>query len=171
MRLRPILAPLPSGAVIDDSDELRDALTSLEFLLPEVLQELHPEWKEEGLDGIYPELLRKLGDDEIELVGLCILISDQTLIPLHLRLQLDLTDDCVSWFECRIGESVSDGMLRVPYNELVAHGTRLAVMTRLGSIKWVYRVGFGEPRCVIFGRFARSGGRSRWKGFPLCPIC
>jgi hypothetical protein len=52
--------------------------------IPEVLREIHSEWKYESLDGIYPEIARKNGDLEIEIIGLCIFIQDQTLTPLHL---------------------------------------------------------------------------------------
>lgn len=145
-RLRPILASLPSHAAIDDSDDLRGAFSALEYFLPEVLGEIHPEWMDESLDGIYPEVARKAGVDEIEIIGLCIIISDQTLTPLHLRLQLDSVDDAVSWLDCRLGESTADGMLRVPYSRSIVYGSKLHVLARLDSIDWVYRVGYGERR-------------------------
>jgi hypothetical protein len=144
--LRPMLASLPSCGTLDDSDDLRSALTALEWFLPEVLQEAHPEWKYESLDGIYPALARKSADNEIEIIGLCCLISDQTLTPLHLRLQLDSTQDAVSWLECRLGESTAAGMRREPYSQGIVYGNKLHVLERLDSIDWVYHVGYGEQR-------------------------
>ena len=51
-RLRAILIGIPTGATIGDSPEFRDALTGLEWFLPEVLAEIHPEWTGETLDAI-----------------------------------------------------------------------------------------------------------------------
>lgn len=141
-----MLASLPSDGTIDDSDDFRDALSALEFFLPEALREIHPEWKGESLDGIYPALARKSADNEIEIIGLCCLISDQTLTPLHLRLQLDSTQDAVSWLECRLGESTAGGMRREPYSQAIVYGKKLNVLRRLDSIDWVYHVGYGEQR-------------------------
>jgi hypothetical protein len=110
------------------------------------LRKSHPEWENESLDGIYPEVARKTGVDEIEIIGLCIIISDQTLTPVHLRLQLDSIDDAVSWLDCRLGESTAGGMLRVSYSRSIVYGSKLNVLARLDSIDWVYRVGYGERR-------------------------
>jgi hypothetical protein len=48
--LRTILANLPKGAHITHSEQVRDCLSGLEFFLSEVLRELRPEWKHEGLN-------------------------------------------------------------------------------------------------------------------------
>jgi hypothetical protein len=144
--LREAISPLPSHTVINESDRLRDALVALQFFLPHVLQEIHPEWRWEGLDEIYPAVARKVGDDEVEIVGLCCFVSDQTLTPLHVRLQLDSSVDAVSWLECHVGESTGKGMRRVPYSQGTVNGNKLHVLKRLGSIDWAYRVGFGERR-------------------------
>ena len=130
-------------AEIVESAEFRDVLSGLERFLVEVFQEIHPEWHREGLDGILPELARKNGDNEIEIVGLCIVLSDQTLAPLHLRLQLDPTENSVSWLECRLGQAMGDPARRVPYT--TNHG-RLPVLARLDSVDWAYHVGYGERR-------------------------
>jgi hypothetical protein len=137
---------LPIRGAIGESADLRDALAAIEFFLPEVLREVHAEWQEESLDGIYPAFIQKTGDDEIEIIGLCILISDQTLTPIHLRLQLAPTDNTVSWLECNLGEATDTGMLRVPYSRQIVYGDKLGVLKRLDSIRWVYKVGYGERR-------------------------
>ena len=145
-RLRPILASMPSDAAIAHFGNRRQALTALDFYLPEVLRQSHPEWEHESLDGIYPEVARKTGVDELEIIGLCKIISDQTLTPIHLRLQLDSVADAVSWLDCRLGESAAGGMLKVPYSPSIVYGSKPSVLARLESIDWVYRVGFGERR-------------------------
>ncbi|HVX62053.1 MAG TPA: hypothetical protein VHC19_15655 [Pirellulales bacterium] len=45
-RLRAALARLPSGANIPDSPEFLEALNELEYLLPDILAEVHREWEE-----------------------------------------------------------------------------------------------------------------------------
>src|SRR5215218_4706872 len=110
--LRSALADLPDGAGVPDSEPYRDALTALEYYIPEVLGELHREWRFGGLDGVIPVVARKAGAGEVELLGLCVLMDDQTLTPLHLRLRVSLIGDAVAWLECRLGEAGAGGMVR-----------------------------------------------------------
>src|SRR4029079_15732548 len=99
--LRTALAPLPIGSVIPESECLRAALCSLESYLVALLREIHVEWEHESLDGILPLTSRKTGEHEVEIVGHCILITDQSLTPIHVRLQHSSTDDEISWLEGR----------------------------------------------------------------------
>jgi hypothetical protein len=145
--LRAILADLPSGASFADSEQLPDVLTGLEYFLPVVLGEIHQEWKQEGLDGVLPLAARKTGDGEAEIFGLCIILSDQTLAPLHLHLQIADFDEEISWLECRLGERGQHGMMRTPYCELTAMKKRLHTLEgRADLIDWVYKVTFGQRR-------------------------
>lgn len=146
--LRAILADLPDGADIDDSEQFRAVLFGLESFLPhEVLMEIYPEWDRESLDGIMPMLARKTGEDEAEIFGLCILISDRTVTPLHVRLQAAASTDEVSWLECRLGERGNHGMVRVPYGSLGTIVKRLhALDCRPDQIDWVYKATFGHRR-------------------------
>ena len=143
--LRTILARLPTGASIDGSEEIQSALGGLEFFLPAVLREVYAEWDRESLDGFYPLFARKTGEREVELLGFCILISDQTLTPIHLRLQLSPTADEVSWLELRLGDSGANGMVRLPYpTEHTIYKLLHALRARADTIAWVYEVTFGE---------------------------
>ncbi|GAB5405737.1 MAG: hypothetical protein Aurels2KO_39680 [Aureliella sp.] len=117
---------------------------SLEFFLPGVLREIHAEWQHESLDGIYPAVFRKTGDREIELVGSALFISDQTLTPIHVRLQLSLDLGSVSWIDLKIGELKAGKCRREPYGSAEAHGAMLDVTNRLDSIDWYCHVGYGE---------------------------
>jgi hypothetical protein len=121
-----------------------DLLSAIEYFLPEVLREVHGEWQCESLDGVYPKIFHKTGDREIEIVGLALFISDQTLTPLHVRLQLSATFDCVSWIDLRLGEHSAHGCRRVPSDIPGAFGTMLHVTERLNSIDWYYHVCYGE---------------------------
>ena len=140
--LRAVLSCVSVGGSIDESESLRDALTSLEVYIPAVLREIHDEWRYESLDGFYSTVARKTRDYELELVGLCILISDQTLTPLHIRLEISPDEDEIVWLECKLGEAGRDGMVRIPYGS--TRVGKLANADRIKTIEWVYRVGFGE---------------------------
>lgn len=144
--LRAILAPLPIGADIPDSGDFRTVLGILEQYLPATLAEVYPEWKQESLDGFYPLVSRKTGEEEMEFFGLCILISDQTTTPIHFCLQVSSTDGEVSWLVCRLGEAGEQGMVR-DKSSLDAIPKRLhALEGRADRIEWVYRVTFGNRR-------------------------
>src|ERR1022692_459377 len=125
--LRTILADLPMGADIPDTEAFRQAvLSGLEWWLPGVIGEIHPEWLRMALDGIYPVVARKTVDGEAEIFGQCIFIDDQTLTPIYLRLQIAHTKDEISWLECKVGkrlegkpsETSEHGMVRLPYQSL-----------------------------------------------------
>jgi hypothetical protein len=146
--LRTILAGLPIGAGIDDSEEFRCALTALDWFLPGVLAEIHPEWTGQGLDGTYPHVARKTGEREVEIFGLTNFVSDQKMTPIHLHLQLSSATDEVSWLELRLGERGEHGMVKQPYTSEVAIYRRLhALSCREETMEWVYSVTFGE-KCL-----------------------
>ena len=143
--LRTILARVPNGENVADSEHLRDLLNGLEFFIPEVLREYHHEWYDDFLDGVIPIVARKSGEHEAELFGLCIMISDQTLTPIHIRLQVSPSSDEVLWFECRLGERGEKGMVRTPYKLMDrAMKPLFALLGREDMIDWVYKVTFGH---------------------------
>jgi hypothetical protein len=145
--LRAALADLPIGGTIPDSDEYREVLTALEYFIPVVLGELYREWTFQGLDGVVPVEARKTGEGEVEIFGLCCIISDQTLTPLYVHLQVAADDDEISWLECRLGERGQVGMVRKPYDFLRQMTKRLRVLDgRIELIDWVYKAQFGERR-------------------------
>ncbi len=141
--LRVVLDRLPAQAAIGESEDFRWVLCALERFLPEVVGEIHPDCP--TLDGIYPASARKHSRDEIEIIGICCLMS-QELMPLHVRLQLAESGDYVAWLECRLGEKVDGVSLKVPYSSGIASG--LTATKRLDSIEWFYEVSYGERRLV-----------------------
>ena len=142
--LRAVLAPLDDGSPIYQSEEFKNALVGLEWFIPEVLGEIHPEWNDESLDGILPAYARKIAAEELMVAGGCILISDQTVVPMHLRLKIGTSADQITWLECRLGERGDDGkMKRMPYDSWSAKKL-MAAAEELDSIDWVYKVKFGE---------------------------
>jgi hypothetical protein len=150
--LRLMLDGLAVGATIEDSEEFRRLLSSLEFFLPSVLGEVHGEWKDEGMDGILSAAARKTRPNEAEIIGLCVLISDQTLTPIHVRLQVCASGDEIEWLECNVGERGEGkcGMLRIPYDSMTGKHL-VAVAERANAIEWAYRVGYGQRHPIEKG--------------------
>jgi hypothetical protein len=145
--LRSILSHLDEGAAIEDSVRFRDVQAAFEYFVPATLAEPHPEWRNESLDGFYFHLARKTADLEAEFFGSCILISDQSLTPIHLRLQISDRINEVSWLECRLGEAGPHGMIRTNWStkKVTAMRLRLQDLTP-GDIEWVYQITFGQRR-------------------------
>lgn len=147
-RVCEILSPLLRSHEVGDSIILSSddghIFSSLQFFLPGVLREIHAEWRHESLDGIYPASFRKTGERDIELIGLALFISDQTLTPLHVRFQLSSDFDCVSWIDLKLGERIDGKCRRDPYGSATASGKTMHVTNRLGSIDWYYHVGYVE---------------------------
>lgn len=139
-----MLASLPIGGAVNDSEGLRVALSWLDVLLLEVLREIHTEWQDESFDGISVETARKTGSEDVEILGVAILINDQTWTPFWLRLQLDPSADTVAWLDLRLGETGSHGMVRLPYDTADTVGKRLCIDARRDTMTWAYHVGFGE---------------------------
>jgi hypothetical protein len=146
-RLRVILAEMPTGETIGDSPEFREALSGLEWFLPTVLAEIYPEWTGESLDGIYPHVAQKTGEAEADILGHCCLMSDQTVSPIHVRLQLSSIADEVSWLELKLGEKGQVGMVRTPYSCSPSLDKRLhALSPRASTMEWAYKVTLGERK-------------------------
>jgi hypothetical protein len=145
--LRLVLADLPNDAAIPDSEQFREVLTALEYFIPVVLGEIHREWTFQGLDDILPIEARKTGEGEAEIFGLCCIVSDQTLTPLHLHLQVAGSNDEISWIECRLGEREKEGIVRTPYRlRRLLTKRLLALDGRVDLIDWAYKVTFGHRR-------------------------
>lgn len=146
-RLRVIPAETLTGETIQYSPEFREALSGLEWFLPTVLAEIHPEWTGESLDGIYPHVAHKAGEAEADILWLCCLMSDQTVTPIHVRLQFSSTADEVSWLELKLGEKGQVGVVLTPYSCSPSLDKRLHSLSRSAStMKWVYKVTLGERR-------------------------
>ena len=140
--LRQLLAPLPVGAPIDESPELRLVLAGLERFTPEVLREIYPFWKRESLDGIVSNAVTKTGELEVEILGLCILMTTQVWMPIHVRLQLSPVVDELSWFECRVGERFGEPTIRGPRSQFVD------LPLQAEAITWTYAATFGERSAI-----------------------
>jgi hypothetical protein len=142
--LRSVLRDVEIGDRIPESEVFRDALSALEYYIPEVLREVHPEWKHESLDAVFPECSTKSAEHEIDIVGTCIVISDQTMVPTHTRIRVSATTNAIVSMQCKLGELAGKAMERIPYGG--NHGCRLHVASREETIQWAYDVAFGVPK-------------------------
>jgi hypothetical protein len=142
--LRTLLADVPNCASILGSDKEFDLFDGLEYYLPEVLRRTHSEWKHESLDGFWPLAFQKTGSTSAELFGMCMLISDQTLTPIHLHIQASPTADEISWLHCKLGEAGEDGMVRIHLTPGEVGAQVKALEGRADQIVWIYEVGFGQ---------------------------
>jgi hypothetical protein len=143
--LRMVLENLPNGADLPRSIELQEALYGLEFFLPKVIGEIHAEWKRESFDGILPLVARKIAECEVEIFGHCILISDQTMAPFHLRLRVGSSGEEISWLECKVGERGTHGMMRTRYDSPASTKRLYSLRDDADVIDWAFKVTFG-PR-------------------------
>lgn len=145
--LRAILIKLPDGGHIARDERFGAVLSSLERFLPEVLAEIHREWRRESFDGVLPLRARRVSEIEAEVIGHCILLSDQTIAPFHLCLQIGPLKDEVPWLELRLGERGDRGMVRLPYHFPRASTRLLQALENAGDrIHWAYQVTYGEKR-------------------------
>ena len=145
--LRMILDEVAPGDRVPDCAGLRDLLSGLEYLLPEVLAAEHRWWRYEGFDGILPVVARKVSPREIEVNGLCILISDQSVTPIQVRLGIASEADEIASLECKVGEpgDGAGGLRREPFDHHRIAKDLASVGDRASQIDWVYTAGMA-PR-------------------------
>jgi hypothetical protein len=116
----------------------------LERFLPQLLRQQYPKWRGESLDGVFVARARKASPSGIEIVGTCILMSDQTLAPLLAAFEVVPSQDAIASFNVSIGEPGGGplGISGPPCNS--GQATRLqqglAMRFDFGEIEWVYRV-------------------------------
>jgi len=136
-------------------------LSDLEFFPSAILGEVHGNGKTRALMESYPAVACKTGQNEAEILGLCILISDQNAEPPP-RLPSSLcVGDQITWLECMSASGRWKGghapnALYPMSGKQFAHGRRAAKPTSTGPIGWDLASG------------------SRWKvpidGSPMPPI-
>lgn len=135
--LRASIAPLFTGVPIENSEEFISFQSALERFVPAELG-----WDGESFDAFRFARSQKVAPDEVEFIGLALLISDQTWTPIHLWLRLSPQSDQFAVFDCRVGEP-GDGALgleRIPYGSGRVNKVLLHLPERIESIEWAYRV-------------------------------
>jgi hypothetical protein len=133
------------GTDVIDSPELDEVLGDLECFLPSILAEVYSYWKNESLDGIFLSEARKIDSCKAELAGACILMSDQSVTLLNIRLKVSACEEKIEWMECRLGKRGEETgeMECIPYARW-RHKALALARDPIESIDWVYKVTFGE---------------------------
>jgi hypothetical protein len=135
-----LLEEVPDGSplALDSSGEL---CNTLELLVPELLRRQHHEWKTESIDGFFFSSAVKISELSAELVGTCILISDQTVTPFALDMSLAGWHDFAA-LRIRLGEPGSGplGISGPRCNSSAADKLLYALNTRLAFVDWAYDV-------------------------------
>ncbi|WP_407569093.1 hypothetical protein [Deinococcus altitudinis] len=112
----------------------------LEVYIPEMLSKKYSMWESESLDGILVERANKVKSHEIEIIGACILISDQTLTPFALYISIDTKHEKIDSYKILVGEPGS-GRLKIsgpPVGSMKAHKMLSNITRRLFNIAWSY---------------------------------
>lgn len=145
--LRALVAGIPVGREFTVAPS-EDICSSLELFLPELLRSHHSEWVWESLDGVFVARARKTGDASVQLAGTCILISDQTVTPFLVDLELSTSGESVGSYRVCLGMS-GGGSLGISGPECNSpEATQLLanVVTRLDDIRWSYEIVSDESR-------------------------
>ncbi|WP_437875264.1 hypothetical protein [Sorangium sp. So ce513] len=139
--LHDLMQGLPVGAQFTVPPSA-DICCSLELFIPGVLRLQYPEWEKESLDGIFVARATKTGSAAAELIGTCILISDQTVTPFLLDLNVSRKDDfhAVTAFQIMIGEPGSGplGISGPPCNSREAQRLLMSLIDRIDEVAWSY---------------------------------
>ena len=124
-----------------------DICASLELVLPALLRAKFPGWEHESLDGVFVARAVKSAPLGIRLVGTGILISDQSVTPLHAEIEAAFDSEVsLSKFDVRVGEA-GGGALGVsgpPCGSREAAELLASVASRAPSIEWVYTARSGD---------------------------
>ena len=119
-----------------------DICYALELFLPQLLRSRYPEWETESLDGIFVARAIKTGVAAAQFAGTCILISDQTVTPFLIDLELSPLTASVAAVRVMLGEP-GRGRLKIsgpPCNSHAARQMLESLISRLNRVAWTYTV-------------------------------
>lgn len=139
--LHDLMQGLPVGAQFTVPPSA-DICYSLELFIPGVLRQRYPEWEKESLDGLFVARATKMGSAAAELIGTCILISDQTVTPFRLDLNVSQEgdSDAVTAVRVMLGEPGSGplGISGPPCNSRDAQRLLTSLVDRIDRVEWSY---------------------------------
>ncbi len=117
-----------------------DLLSSLEYYIPLLLSRHYSKWESESLDGILLASAQRIDSQTAEFAGVCILMSDQTVTPVFIRLTLGALCDSISSYQVFLGES-GGGRLGISHPLSKAQELLMTIIARQKTIEWSYIVG------------------------------
>ena len=141
--LRSVTNALADGDQIEESEDFEELQSALERFLPALLRETYPaQWRHAAFDGFRLAVARKTGPSEAELIGLGLLISDQTWTPFQIRLRAAPGIDGVSSVRCNVGDggASGSGMTRLPYGASKVDKLLFSVSERPQDIAWAFSI-------------------------------
>lgn len=114
----------------------------LELYIPKLLSSRYSEWEKESLDGVFVTRARKINLETVELAGMCILISDQTVTPFFIHLSLTSISYSIASYRVFLGEPGGGhlGISGPPCNTSRAQRMLENINTRLNNIPWLYTI-------------------------------
>ena len=134
-------AGMPIGAEFAVASSAR-ICPALEYFIPQLLCRTFPEWKGESLDGFFIARARKTGPRAVELVGTCILITDQAVTPFMLTLESSPSRDSVTSHRVHLGERGRGplGISVADCNSTKAARLLETLVARLDRVSWTYMI-------------------------------
>jgi hypothetical protein len=126
----------------------------MEVLITQALCREHAEWQGESIDGFRFASVAKTGDESVGFLGLCILITDQTVAPVNLDVVLWPDRKAVRRLRIRLGEA-GGGPLGIsgPSCTSAAAGKLLVSLpARFPAIEWIYDVTIAGTTTVPLAR-------------------
>jgi hypothetical protein len=121
---------------------------SLELYIPRLLRSHYSGWRTESLDGIFVIRAVKKSLGAAQFVGTSILISDQTVTPFMLDIELSASGNSIDIVRLMLGE-LGGGRLGIsgpPCNSRESRQLLISLVDRLDSVAWVFSVESGEGR-------------------------
>ncbi len=146
--VRTLLDGVAVGAEISPSAARDHVASILERFVPQVLGDDFSAWQRESLDAVYPSSCRKSASHEVEVLGICCIMSTQSLAPLWLRLSIDARADSIVAADVRLGVRGSDplGLRDTPYVSPDSKRFHALCSELASPIDWAFRSNFLGPR-------------------------
>jgi hypothetical protein len=139
--LRPLLRDVDVGATFAIPPDSAFARLH-ERLIQGRLAARFPEWRDQSIDGVWPEHARKTGPTSASLCGVCVLLDDQTLTPFAAEWTIAGSHDAVTAWRLRVGEP-GGGRLRISgprHGSKAATLLRWTIAERIDDTHWCYEL-------------------------------
>lgn len=136
--IRPILNTVEPGNGIADSESLRKVLSHLEIYLTLKLRDKYKDWIYESIDGIYTYNIKKVDREQFQFIGMCVLTTDQSVIPIYVDAKLSEFEEEFEMLDCKIGEHGKNGLMKIPFDS--NQWRKKIYAMDADFIKWYYTI-------------------------------
>ncbi|AMV19269.1 hypothetical protein [Planctomyces sp. SH-PL14] len=119
--------------------------SDLEFFVPQVVCEIHPEFGPRPFDGVFCYEMRKTAPLQLSYIGSVIFIDSQRLAAFHTELRVARHADLVDWCLCRVGEVDSRGHMKdYDYHSGPTAKIAQTIINAGPQMRWRWSVEYGE---------------------------